>query len=787
MSIRAHKFIIIYITALLALSGNCIAGEKAQSAEKFKLTIDNIMEGPALYGTAPSEIKWSQDGKQLYFNWKKPEAEKAELYVLNIPNKTPKKIDPDQLLKNPPLPPRSSFSFRSKYGMSGLSIKYNKNKTKALITRNGDIFIMSLPSGKIKRLTFTDDRESNVNFTFDQSKIFFTSQDNLYLLSIKDFSLRQMTSFTRKSPPPQKKPDEIAKWFLDQQKELFQQFNKKQNRMGQKMSFPGLDDVKKREPFYLKEGQNVTQLELSPCEKYVLFQLSERIPETKSTIVPNYVTKSGYTENITAHPKAAYNYSTRKTGSMDTATGKITWVDYKQEEKQIYAAGTYWSPDGKYCALAARSEDRNDAWLFLLDIKSGKTSIIEHVYDEAWIGRFGLTNISWWPNSKWISYISEKDGFAHLYKASPDGKEIIQLTKGKYEISQANLSEDGKTWYLTSNEEHPGERHLYSMPAKGGAKTKITSMKGHNDVTMSPDEKNLAILYSSSSHPAELYIQPNKASAKAEQVTISSTKNFRSYPWYKPEIITYKARDGVDVYARLYKPKKWHQKHPAVVFIHGAGYLQNAHKGWSGYSLEYMFHNFLLEQGYLVLDADYRGSAGYGRDCRTGIYRHMGGKDLGDVVDGAKYLIKEYGVDPKRIGTYGGSYGGFLTFMAMFTTPDVFAAGAALRPVTDWAHYHNSYTADILNLPHKDTEAYKKSSPIYFAEGLKGALLICHGMIDTNVHFQDTVRLVQRLIELRKENWECAFYPVESHGFLNSSSWADEYKRIFKLFENNLK
>jgi dipeptidyl aminopeptidase/acylaminoacyl peptidase len=200
-----------------------------------------------------------------------------------------------------------------------------------------------------------------------------------------------------------------------------------------------------------------------------------------------------------------------------------------------------------------------------------------------------------------------------------------------------------------------------------------------------------------------------------------------------------------------------------------------------------MFHHILMERGYVVIDVDYRGSAGYGRDWRTGIYRHMGGKDLDDQVDAAHWLVAQQGVDPKRIGIYGGSYGGFITLMAMFTQPDVFAAGAALRPVTDWAHYNHQYTANILNLPQKDIEAYKQSSPIYFAQGLKGALLICHGMVDTNVHFQDTVRLVERLIELRKENWNLAVYPVENHGFVEPVSWADEYKRILDLFEKNLR
>jgi dipeptidyl aminopeptidase/acylaminoacyl peptidase len=194
-----------------------------------------------------------------------------------------------------------------------------------------------------------------------------------------------------------------------------------------------------------------------------------------------------------------------------------------------------------------------------------------------------------------------------------------------------------------------------------------------------------------------------------------------------------------------------------------------------------------MERGYVVIDVDYRGSAGYGRDWRTGIYRHMGAKDLDDNVDAARWLVTQQGVDPKRIGIYGGSYGGFITLMAMFTQPDVFAAGAALRPVTDWANYNHPYTANILNLPQKDAEAYRQSSPIYFAQGLKGALLICHGMADTNVHFQDTAELVQKLIELRKENWTLAVYPVENHGFVQPSSWVDEYKRILDLFEKNLK
>jgi dipeptidyl aminopeptidase/acylaminoacyl peptidase len=207
----------------------------------------------------------------------------------------------------------------------------------------------------------------------------------------------------------------------------------------------------------------------------------------------------------------------------------------------------------------------------------------------------------------------------------------------------------------------------------------------------------------------------------------------------------------------------------------------------SSYPREYMFNQFLASKGYVVLDMDYRGSAGYGRDWRTAIYRHMGGRDLQDEVDGSVYLQKKFGIPPERVGMYGGSYGGFMTLMALFTEPKHFGAGAALRSVTDWADYNHGYTARILNQPQDDSVAYRQSSPIFFAEGLEDPLLMAHGMVDTNVHFQDIVRLTQRLIELGKKNWQLAVYPVESHGFVRPSSWTDEYSRIFHLFETTIR
>ena len=401
--------------------------------------------------------------------------------------------------------------------------------------------------------------------------------------------------------------------------------------------------------------------------------------------------------------------------------------------------------------------------------------------------------MGWMPDGHSLFFMSERDGWMHLYvvDAAQAGAQAKQLTSGAFELASAELSRDKKKFVIVSTEVHPGERHMYELPVEGGPRTRLTTMTGSSIGEISPDGSMIGFVYSSSTKPPEVYVMPNKAGAPVQQVTVTPTDEWRAFKWIDPEVITFKARDGVPVYARLFTPEMIGAKRaaskPGVIFVHGAGYAQNAHKYWSSYYREYMFHNLLASLGYVVLDVDYRASAGYGRDWRTAIYRHMGGKDLDDIVDGAKYLVQAQKVDPKRIGVYGGSYGGFITLMALFTSPDTFAAGAALRPVTDWAHYNHGYTASILNEPQDDAEAYKQSSPIYFAEGLKSALLICHGLVDTNVHVQDSIRLAQRLIELRKTNWELAVFPVENHGFEKETSWADEYKRILKLFETNLR
>jgi dipeptidyl aminopeptidase/acylaminoacyl peptidase len=459
----------------------------------------------------------------------------------------------------------------------------------------------------------------------------------------------------------------------------------------------------------------------------------------------------------------------------------------ENELRRVNFSSAKWSPIGSNLVLDIRAQDHKDRWLMLWNTSTKKLKLLDGQHDSAWIDGPGIYNTGWIDeNNFW--YQSETTGYSHLYSVNVETGKKKAYTSGKYEVLDAKLSNDKKYFYISTNEIEPAQHQFYRLRIADNKTEKITTMIGGNEVTISPDEKEIAILYSYTNKPWELYLQQNKAGGKLEQITDKAeSKEFKSYEWEAPDIITFVARDGATVYGRVYKPAHPDVHKPAVIFVHGAGYLQNIDKWWSYYFREFMFHNLLADHGYYVMDVDYRGSAGYGRDWRTGIYRHMGGKDLTDNIDAANYLVKNFGVNPKNIGIYGGSYGGFITLMAMFTTPDVFAAGAGLRSVTDWANYNNGYTSNILNEPYKDSLAYKRSSPIYYASGLKGHLLMCHGMVDQNVHFQDIVKVSQRLIELKKNNWELAVYPMENHDFEDANSWTDEYKRIFNLFEEVLK
>lgn len=747
------------------------------------LELSEIMKGDEYIGYQPNSVKWNEDASKIFFS-KQINLKDSKDFSYSINSKDIDTVD--------------------NLGSDEVVFELDKNLG-GYFLKSGNLYHYDAKSKKSKSIIFTKEYISDIQFNESTQKVIFRISNSLFSYCIENGSIKQLVEF-KEGEKPTKSATQLN-YLQRQQIELFDHFETPEVEEDN-------DELPKIPTIYVG-SKSVSDIQLTFDGETILYKLVE-YTKNKPTQYMEHIRADGYSLPKNARPKVGIEEPKFEVHSFSTKThvdsllnfNSLTGIKTKAEflrtvyndteeyesAKTCYIHGPYLSPKNNFAIYELKSTDNKDRWIIGYDLKSQKIVEFEHLYDDAWIGGPLTTGwnmvpgkIKWTKDGVSFYFTSEKSGYEHIYRCDVNTRKTTQLTSGEWEVHNYTISKDASKLYVSANKSHPGNLDFYSLHVKSKELTPILIQEGNHDVSISPDEKWLAVRYSYKNKPWEIYLAPNKPNAELQQLTFSQTKEFKTQNWIAPEVITFKADDGENVNARIYEPSADKKNGAAVIFVHGAGYLQNAHNWWSGYHREYMFHNFLVEQGYTVLDIDYRASKGYGRDHRTAIYRHMGGKDLSDHIDGKKLLVEKYGINTNKVGIYGGSYGGFITLMAMLTEPEVFQCGAAIRSVTDWAHYNHAYTSNILNTPEEDSIAYRQSSPIYFADNLQGELLMLHGMVDDNVQFEDVVRLSQRFIELGKEDWELAVYPVEAHGFQTTSSWVDEYSRIFKLFERNLR
>ena len=763
-----------------AAAGALITVTLPAQTPRFDLNVAEIMRGPEIVGREPANIQWTPDSRYIYFQWLPPGSDWREplrpYRVRAAANAVPEEVARAHADSMAPVLAGGDLS---------------PDRRRKVVAVRGDLWVVELPSGNLRRLTATSETESSPSFDAEGRRIFFRRGTNLFALELATGAVTQLTDIRSAASPEPRPPAGQRAWLAEEERRLIAAVQDRLTRDSLQRMEREAREALAPKPLHLQNRENVGQLLPSPDGRHVLVLLATPPQNAQNTLVPNYVATSGYTETLNVRTKVGDEQFRQRVGMLEVASGEVRWFhpiagDSTGRYGSLFPRG--WNDAGTAVLLAVTSADFKARHLVRVEAPSGEVAALDILRDTAWVAGpcFGCSG--WLPGNQGVWFVSEADGWAHLYTMTADGGGRVQRTRGSYEVLQAELSPDRSRWLLHTSEPSVYERHAYILPVGGGGATRLTGPVGGHTVATSPDGRWLANVYSEANRPPELFLQAPRANAPMHQLTRSPTPEWLAGPWIVPAIITIPASDGVPVPARIYRPEDLgaEPNGAGVIFVHGAGYLHNVHNYWSNYFREYMFHHLLASRGYLVLDIDYRASAGYGRDWRTAIYRHMGGRDLQDQVDGSRYLRQHYGIPPERVGIYGGSYGGFITLMALFTEAEHFGAGAALRSVTDWAHYNHGYTARILNQPQDDSVAYRRSSPIYFAEGLQDPLLIAHGMVDTNVHFQDVVRLAQRLIELGKTDWEMAVYPVEDHGFVRPDSWTDEYRRILELFERHL-
>ncbi|OBP14567.1 peptidase S9 [Rheinheimera sp. SA_1] len=773
------------------------------------MTMEQAMAHPDWLGRQPEAAYWSADSQSIYYQRKQQGAELRDWFARPL-------VATDN---------GQQVALNELDNIGAADQRFSNDGKFVAWTFEGQVFVKEVVSGKISQLTRNRQQQMDVMFLTD-GRLSWRQDWDFYGLNLQSGELSLLASLKAEAEP--KAPAIPDSYLAKEQHKLIQfialEHKNATDAFNQQQLIQQQSDVLAPAPVYLGKDVSIDSASLSPKGDKILVALAGKNERNSKDIMPNYITATGdiaaqpvrarvhdqkpqphklvlvdvlhnkqfplsyeslpgFDEDVLASVKAENAKRQGKSYSSKKAARDISLLnDWSWDQSAMR-----WDQSGSQVAVMLKAWDNKDRWLATVDFESNKLVNQHRLHDDAWIN-YDFNNFGWYNQGANLYFLSEESGYSHLYVKALNGK-AKKLTSGTFEVSQPKLNRAGTAIYYRANPTHPGIYNVYKLDLAAEKIQQLTALTGNLSFDLSPDESQLLVRYSTSVMPEELYVMANQSGSVLKRLTYTVSEQLTAMALQAPKVIAVPSSHGEQpVFAKLYLPKDYLQgeKRRAVIFNHGAGYLQNSDLGWSNYFREFFFHQILTQQGYVVLDMDYRASKGYGRDWRTAIYRQMGTPETQDLMDGVKWLVDNTNVDVARVGTYGGSYGGFMTFMAMFTQPDLFKAGSALRPVGDWAYYNQPYTSNILNTPDVDPIAYERSSPIYFTEGLKNQLLINAPMVDDNVFFQDTVRVVQRLIEQEKNTFETAIFPVEPHGFRQPSSWLDEYRRIYKLFEREL-
>ncbi len=814
-SLTAAVYVFAVAGAIAAGPAAAASSAGATPASQQSITLERIMSDADWIGAAVKDAYWSVDGRAAYYSVKRSGSPIVDLRRVDLADRNDQIVEPKAM---------AGADARAVFDAAG---------KRAAFARSGDIFVRDVASGRLTQITRTPENEADPQFSADGRLLSFRVNNDWF---VHDFGTRLTTPAavvkTEKDPDAPPKPDDLR----DMQMRTFSTLKRlhDESELGKKYA----EDLRKADvtraaaPFYLGEDVTIRDTKLSPDARWlIIVTVPKSAAKGFEGKLTRYVTESGYEEfgterlrvgrnppppqslmllNLVDHTAHALSVDglpgigddplkavRKENGTREVQADASDAKDAKPKQRTVSivsddpdgsAGGVVWSLDGKELAIQLLSMDNKDRWIASVDFAKYALVPQHRLSDPAWIN-WSFNEFGWLRDSRTLWYESEESGYAHLYTKALNA-EARALTQGRFEVSDPALSADGRWFYVLSNAQAPYSYDVYRVPSGGGKLQRVTQLQGLDKFALDRRGKELLVTHSTPYVRAQLAVLKADGSGAARELTDTRTTDYKTLSWNEPEIVKIPSThfEGV-IYAKVYRgaAEAAPAERPAVIFIHGAGYLQNVHLRYPYYFREQMFNSWLVQKGYVVLDLDYRASAGYGRDWRTAIYRQMGHPELEDLLDGKKWLAEQAAVDPKRIGVYGGSYGGFMTLMALFRAPGEFAAGAALRPVTDWMQYDHNYTSAILNDPQIDPIAYARSSPIEFAGGLRDPLLICHGVIDDNVLFEDSMRLYQRLIELHKDDFAISPYPLDRHAFSNADSWLDEYKRIYRLFDAHLK
>lgn len=485
-----------------------------------------------------------------------------------------------------------------------------------------------------------------------------------------------------------------------------------------------------------------------------------------------------------------------KRGIPTTILSVISLDSGKVKELQkgkFYFRNIDVSGDGRYLAVDKLDAPMKHRDIIVYDFKKDTSYVAFRDSTKGWI-TWDKTEMQFAPSGDELMFTSERTGWNHIYTVNPDGSNLKQWTSGDYEVEWAKWLNDN-SFVFASTEVGPGQRRIYTITKQSMSPKDLTPTTAFREAFhLSHNRQFIVYRKSYWNEPDELYALNIKHPGKEVRLTHSIPKRFKEINWETPHYRRFTGRDGhTKISMTLLKPRHFVKgtKYPIIVFVHGAGSLQDVFKGWSTeYHHEHMFNQYLADHGYVVINVDYRHSLGYGRKFREDVTGWLGHYETQDIIDALKEAAKGGYVNLKQVGIYGGSYGGFLSLYTILTAPQYFDAAAALRAVTNWRNYYYTnpwYTEPRLGTPEKNPENYERSSPLTYADSLRRPVLILHGLRDNNVGYQDAAEFIHQLLKSGNHNFRFMMYPTERHAFKKDYDWLDEYTRIYHFFNHQFK
>ncbi len=624
-------------------------------------------------------------------------------------------------------------------GLNFSDYSFNADESKALVATDvesiyrrsskGIFYVVDMATGEKQQL-MNGEKISYATLSPDNNKVAFVKDNNLYLIELAGNKLTQIT----RDGEWNKVINGAADWVYEEEFSMAQAF--KWSPDGQKIAFIRFDETE--------------------------------VPEFNMQLWGALYPK----DYKFKYPKAGEKNSKVSIHVYDLATAKIQKIDTGTESDQ-YLPRIYWTKDANQLAFIRLNRLQNQMDLFHANATSGVSNLVISETSKTYVDLDYNDDLQYLEDGKTFIRTSEQDGFKHIYHHTLDGSLIRQITMGNWEVtSMVGVDEKAKKIYFISTEVSPLERNFYVIGLDGKGKKSLSPAKGTHTINMSPDHRFYIDYYSTASSP--LTITLNEASGKQIKLLEDNERlksSLASFSLGEKEFFTFPTVDGTSLNGYLIKPKDFDpaKKYPVLMYVYGGPGSQNVMNSWAG--TRDFWHQALVAEGIIVACIDNRGTGARGRDFKHATYANLGDLETVDQIEGGKYLSKLPFIDPARVGIWGWSYGGYMSSLVLMKGNDVFKTAIAVAPVTTWRYYDTIYTERYLQTPQLNPAGYDDNSPIMHVNKLKGNFLLIHGTGDDNVHFQNSVDLVNALITADKQ-FETFYYPNRNHGISGgNTSW----------------